>query len=65
MIRHRELRVSLCKTYLLFQEAAKECPTGPIVAAGKILAEALRNFGYLPSEAARVVAKAKHQEQAP
>jgi hypothetical protein len=53
-----KLRLSLCSTYLLFQQAAEECPVGPIAAACENLADALRSYGYLPSEASRVVAEA-------
>jgi hypothetical protein len=63
MNRYGELRVRLCETYLLFKESAEECPVGPIVAACENLAEAVRSFGYLPSEAAQVVAEAKQQPE--
>ena len=37
-----KLRLSLCSTYLLFQQAAEECPVGPIAAACENLADARR-----------------------
>jgi len=52
-----DLRLALARTYLLFQEASQSCPIGPIVAAGENLAEAMRSFGYLPSEAEGIIAE--------
>ena len=51
----RDLGQALAETYLLFQEASKATPVGPIVAATENLAEAMRSFGYLPEEAERIV----------
>lgn len=56
---YNRLRTSLCRTFLLFEEAANKAPMGPIVAARDNLAEAVRSFGYLPSEAAAVIAEAE------
>ena len=63
MYRYSELKLKLAETYLLFQEAAEECPVGSIVSATENLAEALRSFGYLPSEAASIVTDIKREQR--
>jgi Holliday junction resolvasome RuvABC DNA-binding subunit len=63
MPRYGELKAHLAETYLLFKESAETCPVGPIVSAGEHLADALRSFGYLPSEASQIVAEARQQAQ--
>jgi len=57
------LRTSLCKTFLLFEQAANKAPMGPIVNTRDNLAEAMRSFGYLPSEAAAVIAEAQADKE--
>lgn len=55
------LRYALVRTYLLFREAADQCPVGPLASACANLAEAMRSYGYLPSEAESVVTDAESQ----
>ncbi len=53
------LGVPLCEVYLLFRQAAEECPVGPIVSALDNLEEAVRCFGYFPEEAEEIVNRSK------
>lgn len=56
-----DLGLALAEVYLLFQNASKETPIGPIVAAEVNLAEAMRSFGYLPEEVESVIAQHKRK----
>lgn len=57
-----DLGLALAETYLLFREAAEQCPTGPTVSARDNLAEAMHSFGYFPSEVERIIAEHKRVE---